>query len=162
MGQLGLNLLSTLNLVQVGCAGFNKVLGPVRSYLRALTFAWLGFSWLHSLLRGHSKKLCRLAMHTALCLTLTFLPELLRAAGGPALAPPVEGARTINLSVDGMGCEACEAHVRGVIEASPGVIGSHVDFERGTAQLQVEQDLGFNLEGLLRQLGESTFESKVM
>lgn len=160
--QLGLNLLSALNLVQVGCAGFNKVLGPVRSYLRVLTFAWLGFSWLFSLRRGQSRKLGRLVVHTTLCLTLTFLPELLRAAGGPALAPPVDGARTVNLAVDGMGCEACEAHVRGVIEQSPGVISGHVDFDKGTAEFQVAEDWGFDLPDLLRRLGEDSYESKVV
>ena len=32
-----------------------------------------------------------------------------------------------------MGCEACQLHVKGLLEASSGVIGSAVDFEAGTA-----------------------------
>jgi hypothetical protein len=36
-----LNGLSTLNLVHIGCAGFNKVLGPVRFQLRILTSMWI-------------------------------------------------------------------------------------------------------------------------
>merc|ERR1712159_126527 len=44
--QLGVNLLATLNVAHIGCAGFNKVLGPWRLHLRTLTFGWLGYLWL--------------------------------------------------------------------------------------------------------------------
>lgn len=43
--QLGLFALSNLGIAHVGCAGFNKVLGPVRLPLRFFMFLWLGGSW---------------------------------------------------------------------------------------------------------------------
>ena len=47
---------------------------------------------------------------------LTFLPELLVLSGGPPLAPPGENLEIIALKVEGMGCEACQTHVKGVID----------------------------------------------
>jgi hypothetical protein len=38
---------------------------------------------------------------TALALLLMFLPELLKLAGGPAIAPPVAGSRLLTLQVGG-------------------------------------------------------------
>jgi copper chaperone CopZ len=43
--QLGLNFLSAFDVLHIGCAGFNKVLGPLRPYTRGLTFAWLAVLW---------------------------------------------------------------------------------------------------------------------
>ena len=39
------------------------------------------------------------------------------------------------LDIDGMGCEACQLHVRTVIEMSAGVLGSAVDWKAGRAEL---------------------------
>lgn len=81
--QLGLNLLATLNLAHVGCAGLNKVLGPWRKQLRLLTGAWLLTSWGLCLGRrswrgqGGPIVLVRLSVQTLVCLGLTFLPEAL-------------------------------------------------------------------------------------
>jgi uncharacterized protein len=43
--QLFLNLLSSLNLMHVGCAGFNKVLGPVRPVLRGISLLVMAKLW---------------------------------------------------------------------------------------------------------------------
>eukprot|EP00933_Yihiella_yeosuensis_P079869 TRINITY_DN9328_c0_g2_i1.p1 TRINITY_DN9328_c0_g2~~TRINITY_DN9328_c0_g2_i1.p1 ORF type:complete len:468 (+),score=79.74 TRINITY_DN9328_c0_g2_i1:83-1486(+) len=161
--QLGVNLLATLDLVHVGCAGFNKVLGPWRLHLRALTFAWLGYLWFRNV---RAKDCCkgsqtRLIFNTVLCLSLTFLPEVLRASGGSAIAPPTDGADVIKLKIDGMGCEACEAHVRNVVDRSSGVIGSRADFKGGFAEIEVAKDWGFNLTKIVEQLKEDGYEASM-
>merc|ERR1712188_357460 len=52
--QLGLNVLSVFDIVHIGCAGFNVILGPLRPYLRALTLTWLVVLWYHAL--GNNNK----------------------------------------------------------------------------------------------------------
>jgi copper chaperone CopZ len=47
--QLGLNVLSVFELIHIGCAGFNIILGPLRPYLRLLTLSWLCVLWFHAL-----------------------------------------------------------------------------------------------------------------
>jgi len=160
--QLGVNLLATLNVAHVGCAGFNKVLGPWRLHLRSLTFAWLSYLWLGQL-RGDKGDCCkprrrRLLLNTFLCLTLTFLPELVRLSGGNAIAPPTDGAKVLRLKVDGMGCEACEAHVRGVLDKASGVIGSRgIDWKGGFAEVEVAENWGFDLGEINRNLKEDGY-----
>ena len=39
------------------------------------------------------------------------------------------------LQVDGMGCEACQTHVKNVLDRSGGVIASSVDFTTGYAEV---------------------------
>jgi copper chaperone CopZ len=152
--QLGLNLLSTLNVIHLGCAGFNKVLGPWRLHLRTLTLAWLSYQWFGNL---RSSDCCkprrrRLIFSTVLCLSLMFLPEILKWSGGTALAPPTDGAKLLKLKVNGMGCEACELHVRSVLDRSSGVIGSHADFKGGFAEVEVAENWGFDIEAIQRKL----------
>lgn len=163
--QLGVNLLATLNVAHIGCAGFNKFLGPWRLHIRTLTFCWLGYSWFQNF-RSDKGECCkpkrhRLLFNTALCLALTFLPELLRLSGGNAIAPPTVGAKVLKLTVDGMGCEACEAHVRGVMERSSGVISGHADFKKGFAEVEVADDWGFDLEKVLQNLKLDGYEAKL-
>jgi len=136
--QLGVNLLATLNLVHVGCAGFNKVLGPWRTQLRSITSVWLAASWCLCIgKRWPRRRVCRLSAQTAICLALTFLPELLLLSGGPAMAPSLDGAQIVKVKVDGMGCEACQLHVQGLMERTGGVVSSNVDFNSGEAELQL-------------------------
>eukprot|EP00943_MAST-04B_sp_MAST-4B-sp1_P007617 g7617.t1 len=47
--QLGLNVLSIFEVIHIGCAGFNIILGPLRPYLRLLTLSWLCVLWFHAL-----------------------------------------------------------------------------------------------------------------
>ena len=68
------------------------------------------------------------------------------------MAPPTENTRELHLVVDGMGCEACQSHVRTVIDRSAGVVGSEVDFTKGTARLVVADAWGFDLERLSQRL----------
>lgn len=162
--QLGMNLLASLDVVHVGCAGFNKVLGPWRAHLRALTFAWLGYTWFRHLRTPGKTDCCkvkprRLLFSTALCLSLMFLPEILRWSGGTAIAPPTNGAKLLRLKVDGMGCEACELHVRGLLDKSSGVIGSRADFKAGYAELEIAENWGFDMAAVLDKLKQDGYES---
>mmetsp|Transcript_31989 Transcript_31989/g.56559 ORF Transcript_31989/g.56559 Transcript_31989/m.56559 type:complete len:453 (+) Transcript_31989:34-1392(+) len=161
--QLAVNLLAMLDVVHVGCAGFNKVLGPWRLHLRALTFVWLSYLWFGKL---RSKDCCkggrrRLLFNTVLCLSLMFLPEMLRLSGGTAIAPPTDGAKLLKLKIDGMGCEACEAHVRGVMQRSSGVISSRADFKAGFAEVEVNEEWGFDMAGVLSKLSSDGYEAKL-
>lgn len=162
--QLAVNLLATLNIAHIGCAGFNKVLGPWRFHLRAVTLAWLLLSWVlllrrekraPALLRG------RLARHSAICLVLMFLPETLRLFGGPAVAPPTAESHTVRIDISGMGCEACEAHVRSVLQRASGVISGRADFQRGVAEVEIAPDWGFNLTDVLGKLEADGYRAAV-
>merc|ERR1711865_583946 len=80
--QMAINLLSYLDVVQLGCAGFNKVLGPIRTPLRVLTLAGVGMLWRHP-----KKRTVALLIQTCLTIGIMVAPELLLISGGPALAP---------------------------------------------------------------------------
>ena len=149
--QLGLNLLSTFNILHIGCAGFNKVLGPIRSITRALSLGWLSFLWYRH--RSNSKQRQRLLISTAITLSLMFLPEMLRSTGvGPAVAPPTSDQIVLNFNVPNMGCEACESNVQRIIGRQNGVIESAVDFDAGLAQIVVAKDWSFDVGLLEKQL----------
>mmetsp|Transcript_5856 Transcript_5856/g.13558 ORF Transcript_5856/g.13558 Transcript_5856/m.13558 type:complete len:465 (-) Transcript_5856:75-1469(-) len=167
--QLVLNLLASLNILHIGCAGFNNILGPLRPKIRAATGVWLAGVWvaqavgsLHIAPSGAKKaasccspphrKWGRLVMISAVCALLTFLPELLLLSGGTALAPPTAGAFVVPLDVDGMGCEACQTHVKSVLERSSGVISATVDFKTGKAEVVVARDWSFDATQVSRNL----------
>lgn len=176
IAQLILNCLSALDLVHVGCAGFNKSLGPLRNVIRSLTVGWLGFLWMKLLLKERASggqkaapSCCtkfrrRLTFSTALALMLTFLPELLKFTNGvlPALAPPTDNLVRKTFVVDNMGCEACEAAVGRILSQHPGVaFGQVTDFGRGEAEVFVAPDWSFNeteLDGRLQHHGYELHE----
>lgn len=156
--QLGLNVLASLNVAHVGCAGFNKVLGPWRWHLRLLTIGWLLASWALFVHRRRPRRSAgKLLLSTCVCLSLMFLPEGLLLLGGPAVAPPTEGSQVLQVSVDGMGCEACQTHVQGLMDRAGGVIGSRVDFKAGRAELVVNRDWAFDFQALARRLEEDGY-----
>merc|ERR1712146_274526 len=80
--QLGINGLSAAGLVHLGCACFNKLLGPIRHYVRLFTYSWIITLWGYSLYvkKQIPRKVIR---STAIAIFLTFLPEILRIVGGP-------------------------------------------------------------------------------
>lgn len=160
--QLGVNLLATLNLVHVGCAGFNKVLGPWRTLLRSGTAAWLAASWCLCIgKRWPRMRAWRLLAQTALCLLLTFLPEILLWSGGPAMAPSLDGAQMVKVKVDGMGCEACQLHVQGLMERTGGVVSSSVDFKAGEAELSVAKDWSFDFQEMAQRLEREGYSARL-
>lgn len=162
--QLGINGLAVLNVAHIGCAGFNKVLGPWRSQLRCVTLAWLGMMWAISFRRRWPK--LPLLCSTLLALGLSWLPEILLALGSgggsfamlSGVAPSYEGAELLQLKVNGMGCEACQLHVRTTLEMSAGVLSSRVDWEGGTAAVWVNSAWGFNLTDLSARLEYDGYE----
>ncbi|KAK3260754.1 hypothetical protein CYMTET_30314 [Cymbomonas tetramitiformis] len=154
--QLFVNLLSMLNLAHVGCAGFNKVLGPHRFELRCVTAAWLSAFWASSIIKRWPKK--QLFLSTLLTLCLTFLPEVLKYVGAPALAPPTDDTEHFVFSIDGMGCEACQLHVENLLHQTSGVIQSSADFERGVVEVLVAKDWGFNITDVANSLAYDGYE----
>ena len=150
-----------LNTMAVGCAGFNKVLGGrARPVLRVLTACWLMCLWAFAL-RKRRPVVSSALLPTLVCLCLTLLPEALLLGGGRAMAPSLDGSeRQLDLAVDGMGCEACESHVRSVIERSAGVVDSQVDFTAGSARLLVSQRWGYDHAALVAKLARDGYEIK--
>lgn len=158
--QLGVNLLTTLNVAHgIGCAGFNKVLGPYRTILRCFTGVWLFSSWAFALWRR--KRVRWLLAQTIFCLSLTFLPEALLQFGGPAIAPPTDGAEVVRVKVDGMGCEACQMHVQGVMDQTGGVVSSRVDFQSGYAEVVVNKGWAFDFASMAKRLEDDGYTAKV-
>ena len=148
--QLGLNLLSTFNILHIGCAGFNKVLGPLRGLTRSTSIGWLSFLWYRH--GSNPKQRRRLLISTVITLSLMFLPEILRSTGGPAVAPPTSNQVVLHFKVPNMGCEACESNVQKIIGRQNGVIDSAVDFDAGVAQIMIAKDWSFDVGTLEKQL----------
>lgn len=92
-----------------------------------------------------------------------FLPEALRFAGGPGLAPPSNGVRLeeIELKIEGMGCEACETMVRSIIETGGGVFSTQVNYETGSAAITVADGWGFSPHMIQQRLREHGYELQI-
>jgi hypothetical protein len=107
------------------------------------------------------RHLPRLATTTITFLLLTFLPELLLMSGGPALALPEGSGRVVRLEIEGMGCEACQTHVKALLDRSAAVVASTVNFSQGSAQVWVQEGWGnshFNLTEIKAQLAYDGYE----
>lgn len=79
--QLIINWLSSLNLITgIGCAGFNKTLGPIRGYVRIFSAVMLLLTFVVAVKGGKPQgALTRASITLA---ALTFLPEILVMSGG--------------------------------------------------------------------------------
>jgi len=150
--QLAFNALSAMDLLHVGCAGFNKTLGPIRWHLRGVTLLGLGCVWLMHLRSKTQQSQAKLMARTVFTLLLMFLPELLLMGGGPALAPPTGDIERYELQLEGMGCEACQLHVQKVLESTSGVVGAEVNFKTGRAEVLVAKDWAFDINATQTQL----------
>jgi copper chaperone CopZ len=66
----------------------------------------------------------------------------------------------MRLGVRGMGCEACQAAVRGVLTASAGVLDArvHGTEEEGIAELYFHPRWGFDIEAIARAVRNAGFE----
>jgi len=144
------------NSLALGCAGFNKFLGPARPWMRGLSVLWLAVLWVASFRRGWPKR--HATISTLVCVGLALLPEMLLLNGGPAMAPSTSNVHSIRLKIDGMGCEACQVHVRSVLDRSAGVVSSDVDFEAGFADLEIADGWGFNLTAIKQRLRRDGYE----
>ena len=67
----------------------------------------------------------------------------------------------MELSIDGMGCEACQLAVSGAMEGASGVLAATADFEAGTSALLVHPQWGFSLEALAAAVEDAGFEVDV-
>lgn len=155
--QLCLNLLATLGVASIGCAGFNTRLGPLRPYTRAATATY--FAVRYGATKSSAQRR-RLILPSLIAALLTFMPELLLLSGGPGLAAPMDGSHRIDVPVTGMGCEACQHQVRSVLQRSSGVIDARVVGvgDDGVAQLLVHPRWGFNLAAITKEVGSYGFD----
>ena len=129
-----------LNMLSVGCAGFNTVLGPLRPQLLALTAVLQAFAWRAALLGRAPAQLAATAASTALAASLALLPEGLhlwihRTDGASG---ELSGER-LALQVSGMGCTACIAKVKGALETVDGVRAPAVRLEDGVASFHADK-----------------------
>ena len=184
--QLGLNILSVFDIVHIGCAGFNVILGPLRPYLRFVTLTWLVVLWYHALGNNNNnnkgkittknnkkkddaknkKKITsyftqiqkRLFINTIITILLMYMPEGLKLLGGPAIAPPTSNAIKQTYVVDNMGCEACIDAVGRIINQADGVLYSSIELETGEATIYVAKDWNFNSLDLDQHLRHHGYE----
>mmetsp|Transcript_1363 Transcript_1363/g.4738 ORF Transcript_1363/g.4738 Transcript_1363/m.4738 type:complete len:220 (-) Transcript_1363:250-909(-) len=163
--QLLVNLLNSLNILHVGCVGFNKYLGPVRSEVRSVTVVWLGILWILTLRNGWGKR--RVMLSTLCAVVLAVLPEILLqlprifpllSDSVPAVAAPTRDSVELLLHVGGMGCEACQHHIQNILQQTSGVLDFFVDFRTGDAQVTVANDWGFNITALTKKLQDHGYE----
>ena len=138
--QILLNALSWFNVLHMGCAGFNKLLGPPRPYLRAATFGWLGLCWYNTPSRRRGKML----RATLVTMLLMFLPEILQTwdYSHPIIrrsltTMPSTKERWIErpFIVHNMGCEGCESAVQNLLESSPDIEMAQVDWKSGKVSI---------------------------
>lgn len=153
--QLLLNFLFEMRVIHpFGCAGFNKILGPLRVYLRAATFLYFVYKF------SYDKKCCskqRLIFYFLVCTSLMFMPEILRLSRmASAIAPSTTNAEKLVFTVNNMGCEACETHVKRIVESFDGVIQvESIEYETGLMHVSVNRDWNFDENKL-----DATLESK--
>lgn len=105
-----------LNLLQVGCAGFNIILGPARSFFLAATIHLHYFAYRAKLTEP---------IVLLLSAIVTFSPELVALFGASGLLWRSRKKRldgeVINLSLPTMGCIACVDAVSRALRAVPEV-----------------------------------------
>jgi copper chaperone CopZ len=157
--QLFLNGLSALGLLNVGCAGFNKTLGPWRTFFRSITAGWLMILWFMGLRNEWPKQ--QLIVTSFIAIGLSFLPEILTALGKRSSAQPLQG-REVVMKIEGMGCEACQAHVQATIEAAPGVAAAQVAFATGAATVRIADGSAFDARKLLAHLEEKGYRTSIV
>ena len=126
-----------LNTISFGCAGFNTVLGPLRSHFLALTFCLQGLVWRSAFgTRSYRSAL----LGTAVAVSLSLLPEVLHAWVHRSRRIERAGATEIELAVDGMGCTACTLKAKEALASVPGVLSCDVVLEEASARVQLTPD----------------------
>lgn len=156
--QLGFNFLSYLNVMNIGCAGFNKSLGPLRPYTRAMTLAWLLDKWIRLSPLAEKKKASEcchpknrktLMLSSIMCLALMFMPEAVNFAGDWNNETLMRSSKDqqqrltkLEFVVDNMGCEACVKAVEDTVSRHEDVvIGKITSFETGDIDIFVDSSV---------------------
>lgn len=140
-----------LNLMSVGCAGFNRVLGPIRPLLLSITTILQLSMWRVAL--SQPWQIPYAAGASVLTATLTFLPELIDvlnrarsarlAAAGVATAGDGLAAADqyeVQLALPSIGCTACVSKITSVLAAHPlrsSICEVAVDVETKRARLVI-------------------------
>ena len=153
-----------LGFFSFGCAGFNTWLGPCRPGFLALTLLAQAWSWLRVATQPSWQPFQwrGAAASSAVCLALSFLPEVLHAtlkararAGAKATAVGAagttgsgngsgvgsaqgDGVRVV-YDIEGLGCIACVNTVSRALDAEESVVVSSVDIEAGTVTVVLKE-----------------------
>jgi copper chaperone CopZ len=113
-----------MNVLSIGCAGFNKILGPLRPYFMSFLLYLTFIGWNA---RTNSSMTSRLAA-TMLRLSVALLPEVLDAWNRRSALNTVSSAlpnrnliATVQLDIPTMGCVACVRSVNNALRQIPGV-----------------------------------------
>lgn len=115
-----------LNLFNIGCAGFNTVLGPWRPVFMGLTATLQTAVWAHVYMNPHMWYMA--AVGTIVAISLSFLPEILHLLSLCHATPAARGELLI-LHVEGMGCAACSNAVLAICNADARIASAAVAFE---------------------------------
>ena len=129
-----------LNLLSVGCAGFNTILGPMRPTLLAVAL------WMQALSLWTRKSLLP-TRATSISLLLSFLPELLAIwtkwtttkAHASTTTLEHSNGNLITIQLNTMGCMSCVNKVSSVLEAEAQVERFSVSLEQGQATVVLDQ-----------------------
>merc|ERR1719174_2540633 len=114
-----------LNIFNIGCAGFNTVLGPWRPVFIGLTATLQTAVWAHVYLNPHMWYMA--AVGSVVAFSLSFLPEMLQLFS-LSYAGSTGRDESLVLHVDGMGCAACTSAVRSICTADARVVGCALFF----------------------------------
>jgi len=134
-----------LNVLSIGCAGFNTILGPVRPF-------WLA-TMLHAQWYAYTHGLTNVAI-VALSCVVTLFPELVALFGAAGIVwrarrrQSREDAVVVSISLPTMGCIACIDSVTRAIRSVPEV----TDFD---VRLNTETD-GGHARAVLSAIDEKT------
>jgi len=170
--QPGFNFLSYLNIMHIGCAGFNKFLGPLRPYTRAMTVAWLLDKWIRLSPLVEKKKdyeCCNqnsrktLMLSSIMCFSLMFMPEALNFAGDWKNETLMRSSQDqqrqltkLEFVVDNMGCEACVKAVEDAVSQHEDVVvGKIISFDTGDINIFVDSSI------LVDQSRQQSFEREL-
>ena len=128
-----------LNMLSVGCAGFNSILGPARPFFLACA--------LHArmLLRraavaapGVDPRVRQMNVYGgALAVAVAFAPEAVALVARLRRRSDVAGAASLTLDLPSMGCVACVDAVSRAVRSVPGVVDASVSVGSATVSVKV-------------------------
>ena len=131
-----------LNMLSVGCAGFNSILGPARPFFLACA--------LHArvLLRraaaaapGVDPRVRQMNVYGgALAVAVAFAPEAVALVARLRRNSDVAGAASLTLDLPSMGCVACVDAVSRAVRSVPGVVDADVSVGSATVSVNAAND----------------------
>jgi copper chaperone CopZ len=131
-----------MNVLSIGCAGFNKTLGPVRPYFMSILLYLTYIGWNA---RPNASMTSRLAT-IMLRWSVALLPEVLDVYNrrgalhtASSVPPNRNWIATVQLDIPTMGCVACVKSVNNALRRLPGVeqAASSLNDNRNGGQAQV-------------------------